>query len=437
MANRKKAGAFVVIMLLFCTLLCGFTSGIIQQGVGAVADVVNSWTYYNNRANDNDVTSDDFNNDRHNGDDNTYHDGVQAVNDGKVGSVLEYNYVNKDGKLSGEYINRINPMTSEGPNNLADPALLAQHCVHVEELTGKPILLDEQNEPVGSRADKAHLHFLEDRNYAVACYERLADVYKHASVSIVEVNDYTSAMYMWHNGLEGNKPAVIVKNTQNAGGHLLVFDLGDKGIKIRYRIECGYQPVDISYVPVPDTPPIPDNPEPQPDPPSGGDPEPTPEPEPEPTPTLEPKDPDAGYNGQHPDNPDTGGGPNTNNDTTVTDDPKPEQNSPDEYVAPAPPSEDKPSGGGGNDAPAQKPDASSGTHSGSQTVDHDNGHQETYTDPDTGHQDTGTVQAGDGRDHGDFAQHVDDHPATVEHGADPAPTTDEPSPGNDECVAPE
>ena len=396
--------------------------------------MVNSWTYYNNRANDNDITSDDFNNDRHNGDDNTYHDGVQAVNDGKVGSVLEYNYVNKDGKLSGEYINRINPMTSEGPNNLADPALLAQHCVHVEELTGKPILLDEQNEPVGSRADKAHLHFLEDRSYAVACYERLADVYKHASVSIVEVNDYTSAMYMWHNGLEGNKPAVIVKNTQNAGGHLLVFNLGDKGVKIRYRIECGYQPVDISYVPIPNTPPISDNPEPTPpsptpDPPGGGDPEPTP------TPTLKPKDPNAGPQGQHPDNPDYGGGSNTNNDETVTDDPHPEQNSPDVYVAPDPPKPEIPSGGG--DVPAQKPDASAHTDSGSRTVDHDNGRQETYTDPDTGAQDTGTVQAGDGRDHGDFAQQVDDHPATVEHGADPAPTTDEPSPGNDECEAPE
>ena len=431
--NRRRNASIVVMLLLIVAVLCGFASPGIRGGVKATVDsatdaVEQFCTYYNNRANadDNDGNNFWFDGEDENGN-NTYQAAEKAVKEGKAPDVLSYFYTNNDGKLGGEYIRRINP--HDGSTDW-DPALLAAHCTHVENITGVVILIDEQDEPIARRPDAAHLHFLKDRNYAEACYDRLAEMYKKAKVSVQNVNDYTSAMYMWNNGLEGNKPAVIVRNTQNAGGHMLVFDFGEKVGVAEYRAECGFQPIDITYVPTPDTPPVPDNPEPTPpsptpDPPGGGDPD------------VEPKDPDGGPQGQHPDNPDYGGGPNTNNDETITDDPKPEQNSPDEYVAPAPPSEDKPSGGGGNDAPAEKPDASANTDSGSQTVDHDNGRQETYTDPDTGHQDSGAVQAGDGRDHGDFAKHADDHPATVEPHADPAPTTDEPSPGNDSCEASE
>ena len=423
--TRRRNAGVVVMLLLVAAVFCGFASPGIRGGIAATVDSTTEafCTYYNNRANadGNDGNNFWFDGEDENGN-NTYQAAEKAVKDGSAPDVLTYLYTNDDGKLGGEYIRRINP--HDGSTDW-DPALLAAHCTHVENVTGVTILTDEQDKPIARRPDAAHLHFLKDREYAEACYDKLVEMYKKASVGVQEINSYTSAMYMWNNGLEGNKPAVIVRSTENAGGHMLVFNFGDKVGVVKYRIECGFQPIDITYVPIPDTPPIPDNPEPQPDPPSGRDPEPTPEPGPAPTPTpLESKNPDGG----------TGGGPNADNRKTDTAEPNTE-NSPDEYVAPAPPSEDKPSGGG--DSPTEKPDASSGTRSGSQTVDHDNGRQETYTDPDTGAQDTGTVQAGDGRDHGDFAQQVDDHPATVEHGADPAPTTDEPSPGNDECEAPE
>ena len=76
---------------------------------------------------------------------------------------------------------------------------------------------------------------------------------------------------------------------------------------------------------------------------------PTPPPTPSPTPTLEPKPSDAGPQGQTDDDEegtdDFGGGQNHDNDQTLTDEPE----SPDEYVAPAPPTA-KPT-----EKPTQKP----------------------------------------------------------------------------------
>ena len=120
------------------------------------------------------------------------------------------------------------------------------------------------------------------------------------------------------------------------------FDLGKPGI-VKYRLECGYQPIDTPYWPTPDIPPINDNPTPTPDP----DPTPTPTPNPTPTPdpdptptptpnpTPEPKDPNAGPQGQVPDNPDYGGGANDPDKTDKTQTPEP--TSPSTYTPPAPP----------------------------------------------------------------------------------------------------
>ena len=335
-----------------------------------------------------------------------------------------------------ELVARTDPKNSDRPS----AALLAELALDAENRTsskghtlGVTILDRNQNAAMANRANEAQRDFWHDRDYAIEAFSKLHALWENADAMWIEwVNDYDCSLYMIHDGylIDGElAPLVVARHSHNAGWHCICFKVRikdtDEYVVLRYRLECGFQPVNPEYFPIPDTPPVPDNPKPQPDPPGGGDPD------------IEPKDPDGGPQGQHPDNPDYGGGPNTNNDETITDDPKPEQNSPDEYVAPAPPSEDKPSGGGGNDAPAEKPDASANTDSGSQAVDHENGRQETYKDPDTGKEKSGAVQAGDGGNHGDFAKHADDHPATVEPPADPAPTTDEPSPGNDSCEASE
>lgn len=425
---KKRAAAFIVVILLLSSsvLLCGFADPTIR---GSIAKALSGEgnprgsqeiEYYNDRAQ---IDKDPNNNFNFSGDNaqgqNPYEEAIAAVEAGEVRTVQEWTFSidPNTGKAAGELSRHANPHDGRR----YDPSFLAAICVDAESRTRVTILKDEAAQPIGRRADVAHLHFLEDREYACACYDKLEDMWIHAeSVHAKELTTYTSSMYMYPDGLDGDKPSVTVRNSTNAGGHVIIFDLGG-GVQLKYRIECGFQPIDVEeYWPAPDVPPVPDNPEP-PTPPTPEPPTPTPTP-PMPTPTLKPKDPNVGPQGQHPDNPDYGGGSYT--DETVTDDPHPERNSPDAYVAPDPPAPEPPNGG-------------SASGSGSPTVDHDNGRQETYTDPDTGQQDTGTVQAGDGRDHGDFAQQVDDHPATVEPGADPAPTTNDPSPGNDECVAPE
>ncbi|MBR6134528.1 hypothetical protein IKQ38_03550 [Candidatus Saccharibacteria bacterium] len=173
---------------------------------------------------------------------------------------------------------------------------------------------------------------------------------------------------MWYNGLEGNKPSVIVRNTTNAGGDMIVFDLGKVGV-VKFRLQCGYQPVDVSYWPTPDKPPVPDNPEPE-----------EPEPE-EPTPGTEPKDRDAGPQVQgagQPGSEDFTGGQNHDNDTTQTSEPQ----SPSSYTPPAPPKNE-----GSSDRPAEnKP-------SGGQNNSHNNGNTENH-----GGQNY-EVTAGDGQNH--------------------------------------
>lgn len=234
-----------------------------------------------------------------------------AVKAGKVGSIVDW-VAKKDG--SGDFFYSIS----------VDPALCAAIALHMDESLQLPekILRDEQNELIGQRADKAHLHFLSDQAY----WDRaVALITKYLTSGSIEVQyikkSPKSMMYMQYNGLEGNKPSVIVRDTQSSKGYVVVFDLGKPGA-VRFRLNCGYQPIDVGYWPTPE--PVPPGPEP------------SPEPTPEPTPTLEPKDPDAGPQAQtqNSPNPDFGGGQNHDPDTTLQ---ETEPESPDSYQPPAPP----------------------------------------------------------------------------------------------------
>ena len=250
-----------------------------------------------------------------------------------------------------------------------DPALTAAVALHMDSKLNfaEPILKDEQNELVGQRADKAHLHFLKDPAY----WQRAKDLIKarltRAEIKLSDIKgDYTSSMYMAYGQLEGDKPSVVVRNSVNAGGHFLSFDFGPKVGLVRFRLECGYQPVDLDYWPVPkDFPGVPDNPkpvpqpkpepkpepkpnpepnpkpnpEPNPKPNPEPNPKPNPEPNPEPKPTPEPKDPAKGPQAQVKAHNQSGaedfnGGANTHNYTEVT----PEPVSPSKYEAPSAPS---------------------------------------------------------------------------------------------------
>ncbi len=210
-----------------------------------------------------------------------------------------------------------------------DPALLAAHALNIDlnmqDVEGyEPILAEEQNLPVGARADEAHLRFLAKPEDREAALQRVISFYcgEGNEYSVEDISAYTSAMYMISNALEGDKPAVIVQNTNNEGGHMLVIKVllkDNNWIVLRFRLECGYQPIDVPHWPPP------------------GD---TPTPTPTTTPTPEPKNRDddpqnrpgaSDYDFYAPDP------VNHDPDTTGT----PEPTSPDDdYVAPAPPTEE-------------------------------------------------------------------------------------------------
>lgn len=337
-----------------------------------------------------------------------YAEAKQMVEDGKASSIQDAIFhVDENGVVSGIMRDRMT----------RDPALTAAITVDIlnrSEIDWYNILGDRQNDfkdiEIGRLADQLHLAFLKNHDFWDQVIANDLNLLKSGKVSIEDISDYTSSMYMIEDMLQGDKPSVVVRNSTNAGGHVIRFDLGKAGV-YQYRLECGFQPIQVDYWPTPDVPPIPEpeptpTPEPEPTPTPTPEPEPTPTPEPEPTPepTPEPKDPDAGPQAQTGgDNPDYGGGQNEDPDTTITDEPQ----SPETYAPPAAP-EPEPT-------PPKQPTpepASPPSDSGSPTVDRDDGTHETH-----GGQDY-EVQAGDDKPHTDLSDIQQDPPQVEEPVAD-------------------
>ena len=363
---RRGAILSVLALLLVACLAVPAVRGVFEAAAHAIKGI--EVHYFND-----DVQDDGIDTNNYNFGPDRYGWATKAVEDGKAAKIVDY-IATKEG--TGDFFESIK----------VDPALCAAIALDMDERLAfdEKILTDEQDVVIGQRADAAHLHFLKDHAYWERAVKLITERLTSGEITIQEINTYTSSMYQWHNGLEGNKPAVIVRNSHNSGGHFVQFNLGKPGV-VRYRLECGYQPVDVEYWPTPDKPPIPDNPEP-----------PTPPDEPE----LEPKDPDAGPQAQIPDDTpgkeDFGGGQNHDPITTITDEPQ----SPSSYTPPDPPKTEPTKPGKTSDG---KPDASTGTQSGSRTVDQDNGKTETH-----GGQEYDVV-AGDGQNHTDLGEVQQQH----------------------------
>ena len=295
-----SALCFVLAVCMIVPSIRGFLTSIAQQIVGREV------RYFNNELQLDNI------------DTNNYNFGYDrkaaadaAVRAGRVGSDVDW-IAKKDG--TGDFFYSIS----------VDPALCAAIAVHMDSTLAfdTPILKDEQGVIIGQRADQAHLHFLRDQNYWDEAVSLIRTRLTSGSIKVEYIKDSpTSMMYMLYNGLEGNKPSVVVRNTTSSKGYVVVFDLGKPG-RVRFRLNCGYQPIDLGYWPAPPVPPGP-----------------SPEPEPE----LDPKDPDAGpqaqlQDTQPPGYEDFGGGPNHDPDTTLTEEPQ----SPDRYNPPAAPTNPPP-----------------------------------------------------------------------------------------------
>ena len=330
--TRKFAAATTVLAFIAVFLLgmSGVGSRLITTAQAAAANGGREIIYYNDMVNEDDIGNNNFNFGP-----NRKEWAETAVKDGEAEDVLSF-IAKNDG--TGDFFNSIQH----------DPALCAAIALDMDETLAfdEPILIDEQNELIGRRADAAHKHFLRDGEYWSRAIKLITERLCLGEISLKKIDSYTSSMYMYPDQIDGNRPSVIVRNTNNSGGTFVQFDLGKPGI-VKYRLECGYQPIDTPYWPTPNIPPINDNPTPTPDPTPEPDPDPTPTPDPTPNPdpdptptptpnpTPEPKDPNAGPQGQVPDNPDYGGGANDPDKTDKTQTPEP--TSPSTYTPPAPP----------------------------------------------------------------------------------------------------
>ena len=239
-----------------------------------------------------------------------------------------------------------------------------------------PILYAEKDLPVPQQPDAATQRFLENSEEWDAAIARISSYIwsKDTTAEVKELLDYTSGMYAVKDGITDGIPAVIVANTTNAGGHFIVITLD--GVELRFRLECGYQPIEIpNWEPSITT--VPDNPK------------------------KYSKDPnDDPLKGKGADDSDANAPDpkNHKNKTDPTKDPDPEKNNPDKLETPDPPTEE----------PTEEP-TTEGTKvdpssdSGSTIVDDTNGKTEKTDDGKDA-----TVQAGDGEDHGDFNKIVKD-----------------------------
>ena len=149
--TRKFAAATTVLAFIAVFLLgmSGVGSRLITTAQAAAANGGREIIYYNDMVNEDDIGNNNFNFGP-----NRKEWAETAVKDGEAEDVLSF-IAKNDG--TGDFFNSIQH----------DPALCAAIALDMDETLAfdEPILIDEQNELIGRRADAAHKHFLRDGEY--------------------------------------------------------------------------------------------------------------------------------------------------------------------------------------------------------------------------------------------------------------------------------
>lgn len=138
-----------------------------------------------------------------------------------------------------------------------DPRACAATALGLSKELGFSVMSDEQsivNET--DRVNAAASHYATDHDYWQADFNTMMSAVYELKYGIEDIGEYSSACYMIFNGYDA-PPTVIVSPSVRTGGHALVFYKQDGG-KIRFRLECSFQLVDILIVsedePEPDIP---------------------------------------------------------------------------------------------------------------------------------------------------------------------------------------
>ena len=130
----------------------------------------------------------------------------------------------------------------------SDPAFCAAIALHFDETGasgGTKLLEAYSTQPVDVRAAFATKAFIANPDDWEACAAAIDNLLADVNPTIEELYQYTSAMYMVPNGLDGQYPLVVKRNSQNTGGHALKLELN--GVTVLLRMECHGQPVGLTY----------------------------------------------------------------------------------------------------------------------------------------------------------------------------------------------
>ncbi len=153
-----------------------------------------------------------------------------------------------------------------------DPALLAADAAFLDSIVGTRytgVFYDGAKEDWSQAINDAKVAWIKDKVLYFETLDAFNDFLDTAKkVEVLESDGgETDMMYMNPYTIDG-VPDVIVMKTDNHKGHYLVYTFEIKGqeFKVAYRIECGYQPTNVSVrmkiptVPKPKNPKNPDKP---------------------------------------------------------------------------------------------------------------------------------------------------------------------------------
>ena len=139
----------------------------------------------------------------------------------------------------------------------SDPRACAATALGLSKELGFAVMNDEQSIlDETERVNSAAAHYAADHDYWQADFNTMMNAVYGLKHDIEDIGEYSSACYMIFNGYD-KAPTVIVSPSIRTGGHALVFYKQDGG-KIRFRLECSFQLVDVLVTsedkPEPDTP---------------------------------------------------------------------------------------------------------------------------------------------------------------------------------------
>lgn len=156
-----------------------------------------------------------------------------------------YPDIEKYPKVYGELLDRLTD-DGEDDQKLPDVALMAAVAYGMDDRLGTDILAaDKANSKNATElVNNTAKHLMDDPKYREEVLGKIKAVLEESDVSVEEIGDYTSTMWMVPDGFD-DRPSITVEDSYHNGGHALVIKKDGKVLKL--RMECGYQPLEISW----------------------------------------------------------------------------------------------------------------------------------------------------------------------------------------------